>query len=51
MGNTGKYMAIMPQFVKRNVVLLVYCALILSDLLVFWQVRNFEFTNYDDKTS
>lgn len=43
-------MAGMPEFVKRNVVVLVYCALILSALLVFWQVRNFEFTNYDDTT-
>jgi protein O-mannosyl-transferase len=48
MGNTGKYTANMPEFVKRNVVVFIYCALILSALLVFWQVRNFEFTNYDD---
>ena len=48
MGNTGKYTASMPEFVKRNVIVFVYCALILSTLLVFWQVRNFEFTNYDD---
>jgi tetratricopeptide (TPR) repeat protein len=30
------------------VVIFVYSALILSTLLVFWQVRNFDFVNYDD---
>jgi len=38
----------MLEFAKRNVIVLIYSALILSTLLVFWQVRNFEFTNYDD---
>jgi tetratricopeptide (TPR) repeat protein len=38
----------MPEFIKRNVVVFVYTALILSVLLVFWQVRNFDFVNYDD---
>ncbi|MGA2092825.1 MAG: tetratricopeptide repeat protein, partial [Sedimentisphaerales bacterium] len=39
----------MPDLVKRNTVVFVYSALILSTLLVFWQVRNFDFVNYDDK--
>ena len=30
------------------VVIFVYSALILSTLLVFWQVRHFDFVNYDD---
>ncbi len=33
---------------KRNVIVFVYSVLILSTLLVFWQVRNFDFVNYDD---
>jgi tetratricopeptide (TPR) repeat protein len=33
---------------KRNVIIFVYSALILSTLLVFWQVRNFDFVDYDD---
>jgi protein O-mannosyl-transferase len=33
---------------KRTSVIFVYFALILSTLLVFWQVRNFDFINYDD---
>jgi tetratricopeptide (TPR) repeat protein len=40
----------MPEFTKRNfIIVLVYSALILSTLLVFWQVRNFDFVNYDDQ--
>ena len=38
----------MPGFSNRSVVVFVYAALILSTLLVFWQVRNFDFVNYDD---
>jgi tetratricopeptide (TPR) repeat protein len=34
---------------KRNVIIFVYSALIFSALLVFWQVHNFDFVNYDDK--
>jgi hypothetical protein len=30
------------------IVIFIYSALILSTLLVFWQVRNFDFVNYDD---
>jgi tetratricopeptide (TPR) repeat protein len=40
----------MLEFTKRNVVVFVYSALILSTLLVFWQVRNFDFTGYDDNS-
>jgi len=38
----------MSKFVKKFLVISVYSVLTLSTLLVFWQVRNFEFTNYDD---
>ncbi len=38
----------MLEFAKRNVIVSIYSALILSTLLVFRQVRNFGFTNYDD---
>jgi Flp pilus assembly protein TadD len=38
----------MLEFAKRNVIVFIYSALILSTLLVFWQVRNFDFVNYDD---
>jgi protein O-mannosyl-transferase len=38
----------MFEFLKRNVIVFVYCALILSTLLVFRQVRNFDFVDYDD---
>jgi Flp pilus assembly protein TadD len=34
--------------VKKFLVISVYSVLTLSTLLVFWQVRNFDFTNYDD---
>jgi len=34
--------------VKNFLVISVYSVLTLSTLLVFWQVRNFDFTNYDD---
>ncbi len=43
-----KYTVSMLEFEKRKVIVLIYSALILSTLVVFWQVRNFEFTNYDD---
>jgi len=39
----------MPEFVKRNIIVFIYFVLILSTLLVYWQVRNFDFVNYDDK--
>jgi Flp pilus assembly protein TadD/4-amino-4-deoxy-L-arabinose transferase-like glycosyltransferase len=39
----------MPQQVKKTLVLSIYFALAVSALLVFWQVRNFDFINYDDK--
>ena len=32
----------------RFLVLSIYLALVLSTVLVFWQVRNFDFVNYDD---
>ncbi len=38
----------MLEFAKRNVIVSVYSVLILSTLLVFWQVRSFDFINYDD---
>jgi lipoprotein NlpI len=38
----------MPQQVRKTLVLSVYFALAVSALLVFWQVRNFDFINYDD---
>ncbi|MGD0786319.1 MAG: hypothetical protein ABR969_10980, partial [Sedimentisphaerales bacterium] len=38
----------MPQQVKKSLILLIYFALAVSSLLVFWQVRNFDFVNYDD---
>jgi tetratricopeptide (TPR) repeat protein len=38
----------MLEFAKRNVIVFIYSALILSTLLVFWQVANFDFVNYDD---
>jgi protein O-mannosyl-transferase len=40
----------MPQQTKKSLVLSIYFALAVSTLLVFWQVRNFDFINYDDKT-
>ena len=36
----------MPEFIKRTV--FVYSSLILSTLLVFWQIRNFDFLSYND---
>jgi Flp pilus assembly protein TadD len=39
----------MPQQVKKSLVLSIYFALAVSALLVFWQVRNFDFVNYDDE--
>jgi Flp pilus assembly protein TadD len=38
----------MPEQVKKSLVLSIYFALAVSTLLVFWQVRNFDFINYDD---
>ena len=38
----------MLESAKKYFVIFTYSVLILSTLLVFWQVRNFEFTNYDD---
>jgi len=40
----------MSESVKKLFVIFTYFILILSTLLVFWQVRNFEFTNYDDNS-
>jgi Flp pilus assembly protein TadD len=38
----------MPEQTKKTLVLLIYFALAVSALLVFWQVRNFDFVYYDD---
>ncbi|MGD0784964.1 MAG: hypothetical protein ABR969_04050, partial [Sedimentisphaerales bacterium] len=38
----------MPKQVKKTLLLSIYFALTVSALLVFWQVRNFDFINYDD---
>jgi tetratricopeptide (TPR) repeat protein len=38
----------MPEQVKKSLILSIYFALAVSTLLVFWQVRNFDFVNYDD---
>jgi tetratricopeptide (TPR) repeat protein len=38
----------MPQQAKKSLALSIYFALAVSTLLVFWQVRNFDFINYDD---
>jgi len=38
----------MPEQVKKTLVPSIYFALAVSTLLVFWQVRNFGFINYDD---
>ncbi|MGD0784834.1 MAG: tetratricopeptide repeat protein [Sedimentisphaerales bacterium] len=38
----------MLEQVKKSLVLSIYFALAVSTLLVFWQVRNFDFINYDD---
>ena len=38
----------MPEQVKKTLVLSIYFALAFSTLLVFWQVRNFDFVSYDD---
>jgi tetratricopeptide (TPR) repeat protein len=43
-------MKLMPEQVKKSLVLFIYFALLISTLLVFWQVRNFDFVNYDDDT-
>ena len=39
----------MPESVKKSFVIFTYFVLILGTLLVFWQVHNFDFINYDDK--
>jgi tetratricopeptide (TPR) repeat protein len=38
----------MPESAKKSFVFFTYVVLILSTLLVFWRVRNFDFVNYDD---
>ncbi len=38
----------MSQQVKKSLVISIYFILAVSTLLVFWQVRNFDFVNYDD---
>jgi protein O-mannosyl-transferase len=38
----------MPEQIKKSLVLSIYLALAVSALLVFWQVRNFDFVSYDD---
>ncbi|MGD0786320.1 MAG: tetratricopeptide repeat protein [Sedimentisphaerales bacterium] len=38
----------MPEQVKKSLVISIYFALIVSTFLVFWQIRNFDFVNYDD---
>jgi Flp pilus assembly protein TadD len=38
----------MPESTKKSLVVFTYFVLILSTLLVFWQVHNFGFLNYDD---
>jgi tetratricopeptide (TPR) repeat protein len=38
----------MPESAKKSFVIFTYFVLILSTLLVFWQVHNFAFVNYDD---
>ncbi len=38
----------MPEQVKKTLVPSIYFALAVSTLLVFWQVRSFDFINYDD---
>jgi tetratricopeptide (TPR) repeat protein len=39
---------IMPKAMKKSLTAFIYFVLAASTLLVFWQVRNFDFTNYDD---
>jgi Flp pilus assembly protein TadD len=38
----------MPESTKKFILVFIYFALTLSVLSVFWQVRNFNFINYDD---
>jgi tetratricopeptide (TPR) repeat protein len=38
----------MPKQIKKSLVLSIYFVLAVGTLLVFWQVRNFDFVNYDD---
>ena len=44
---TDNTLLIMPKL-KKSLSVLIYFVLAASTLLVFWQVRNFDFTNYDD---
>jgi tetratricopeptide (TPR) repeat protein len=38
----------MPQQVKKSLIISIYVTLAVSAFLVFWQVRNFDFVDYDD---
>jgi tetratricopeptide (TPR) repeat protein len=38
----------MPESTRKSLIIVTYVALILSTLLVYWQVRNFDFVNCDD---
>ena len=38
----------MPESARKSLVILIYLALALSTIVVFWQVRNFSFINFDD---
>jgi tetratricopeptide (TPR) repeat protein len=38
----------MSESAKKSLVIFIYSVLILSTLLVFWQVHNFDFVHYDD---
>jgi Flp pilus assembly protein TadD len=38
----------MPESAKKSLVIFTYTVLILSILLVYWHVRNFDFVSYDD---
>jgi tetratricopeptide (TPR) repeat protein len=38
----------MPQQARKSLIISIYFALTVSALLVFWQVRNFDFVDYDD---
>jgi tetratricopeptide (TPR) repeat protein len=45
---TADTLPVMSESAKKPFVILTYAVLILSVLLVFWQVHNFDFINYDD---
>ncbi len=38
----------MPESARKSLVILIYLALALSTIAVYWQVRNFGFINFDD---